>query len=50
MAVAWDPQGDGLFVVAHADGNIYVYDKVNYPLAIMWNVFIYFPVPFVLTC
>ena len=28
-AVAWVPQGDGLFVVAHADGNIYVYDKVK---------------------
>ncbi|KAL7095808.1 hypothetical protein ACP275_10G045800 [Erythranthe tilingii] len=25
--VAWIPNGDGSFVVAHADGNIYVYEK-----------------------
>ena len=23
------PEGDGSFVVAHADGNIYVYEKVG---------------------
>ena len=27
--VAWVPEGDGSFVVAHADGNIYVYEKVG---------------------
>ncbi|CAI7857061.1 unnamed protein product [Closterium sp. NIES-53] len=26
-AVAWVPGGDGLFVTAHADGNVYVFDK-----------------------
>lgn len=26
-AVTWVPQGDGHFVVAHADGNLYLYDK-----------------------
>ncbi|KAH7426915.1 hypothetical protein KP509_10G021700 [Ceratopteris richardii] len=26
-ALAWVPQGDGLFVAAHSDGNLYVYDK-----------------------
>ncbi|KAH7421391.1 hypothetical protein KP509_13G054800 [Ceratopteris richardii] len=26
-ALAWVPDGDGQFVVAHADGNLYVYDK-----------------------
>lgn len=27
--VAWVPDGDGIFVSAHADGNIYVYGKVS---------------------
>lgn len=26
--MAWVPHGDGFFVVAHADGNVYIYDKV----------------------
>ncbi|KAI3986211.1 hypothetical protein MKX01_004355 [Papaver californicum] len=26
-SIAWVPGGDGTFVVAHADGNLYVYDK-----------------------
>ncbi|VFQ78935.1 unnamed protein product [Cuscuta campestris] len=26
-SIAWVPNGDGAFVVAHADGNFYVYDK-----------------------
>ncbi|XP_074275949.1 putative catabolite repression protein creC isoform X2 [Silene latifolia] len=26
-SVAWVPKGDGTFVVAHADGNVYVYEK-----------------------
>ncbi|XP_042487075.1 dystrophia myotonica WD repeat-containing protein-like [Macadamia integrifolia] len=26
-SVAWVPEGDGAFVVAHADGNLYVYEK-----------------------
>lgn len=26
-SVAWVPKGDGAFVVAHADGNLYVYEK-----------------------
>jgi hypothetical protein len=25
------PGGDGAFVVAHADGNLYVYEKVSLP-------------------
>lgn len=28
--VAWVPEREGTFVVGHADGNIYVYEKVNY--------------------
>lgn len=28
-SIAWVPNSDGTFVVAHADGNFYVYDKVN---------------------
>ena len=27
--IAWVPGGDGTFVVAHADGNLYVYDKAR---------------------
>ncbi|KAJ9181594.1 hypothetical protein P3X46_009709 [Hevea brasiliensis] len=27
MSIAWVPGGDGAFVVAHADGNVYVYEK-----------------------
>ena len=26
------PGGDGAFVVAHADGNLYVYEKVRFQL------------------
>ncbi|XP_043696701.1 WD repeat-containing protein 20-like isoform X2 [Telopea speciosissima] len=26
-SIAWVPEGDGAFVVAHADGNLYVYEK-----------------------
>lgn len=26
-SIAWVPKGDGAFVVAHADGNMYVYEK-----------------------
>ncbi|XP_010253628.1 PREDICTED: dystrophia myotonica WD repeat-containing protein-like isoform X2 [Nelumbo nucifera] len=26
-SIAWVPNGDGAFVVAHADGNLYVYEK-----------------------
>ncbi|KAL4190678.1 hypothetical protein AMTRI_Chr07g25930 [Amborella trichopoda] len=26
-SIAWVPEGDGLFVVAHADGNLYIYEK-----------------------
>jgi len=29
MSIAWVPGGDGAFVVAHADGNLYVYEKVS---------------------
>lgn len=28
-SVAWVPGGDGAFVVAHADGNLYVYEKAS---------------------
>lgn len=27
--VAWVPEREGIFVVSHADGNLYVYDKVS---------------------
>uniref|UniRef100_A0A1D1XUU1 WD repeat-containing protein 20 n=1 Tax=Anthurium amnicola TaxID=1678845 RepID=A0A1D1XUU1_9ARAE len=27
--VSWVPEGDGAFVVAHADGNLYVYEKTK---------------------
>ena len=52
MAIAWVPQGDGLFVVAHADGNIYIYDKVKifflqFDKLILFFIFL---VPLVLTC
>ncbi|XP_076916630.1 uncharacterized protein LOC143576425 [Bidens hawaiensis] len=26
-SIAWVPNGDGIFIVAHADGNMYVYEK-----------------------
>ena len=28
-SIAWVPGSDGTFVVAHADGNLYVYEKVS---------------------
>lgn len=28
-SIAWVPGGDGAFVVAHADGNLYVYEKAS---------------------
>ncbi|KAD5803140.1 hypothetical protein E3N88_14500 [Mikania micrantha] len=28
-SIAWVPNGDGIFVVAHADGNMYVYEKAK---------------------
>lgn len=28
-SVAWVPGGDGAFVVAHVDGNMYVYEKAS---------------------
>ncbi len=28
-AVVWVPNAEGLFVAGHADGNVYVYDKVS---------------------
>lgn len=27
--IAWVPGGDGAFVVSHADGNLYVYEKAS---------------------
>lgn len=30
--VAWVPGGDGAFVVAHADGNLYVYEKASFSI------------------
>lgn len=27
--ISWVPGGDGAFVVAHADGNLYVYEKAR---------------------
>ncbi|XP_022742711.1 WD repeat-containing protein 20 homolog isoform X2 [Durio zibethinus] len=35
-SIAWVPGGDGAFVVAHADGNMYVYEKSN-PIA-RWHI------------
>lgn len=29
-SVAWVPQGNGVFVVAHADGNLYMYEKASF--------------------
>lgn len=31
-SIAWIPQGDGAFVVGHADGNLYVYEKASIQL------------------
>jgi hypothetical protein len=28
-SIAWVPGGDGSFVAAHADGNLYVYEKAS---------------------
>ena len=28
-SIAWVPGSDGTFVVAHADGNLYVYEKAS---------------------
>lgn len=33
-SVAWIPGRDGAFVVAHADGNVYVYEKASLRLSI----------------
>ncbi|MFS7907395.1 putative transcription factor WD40-like family [Helianthus anomalus] len=30
MGVAWIPERDGAFVAAHADGNLYVYEKASF--------------------
>lgn len=27
--IAWVPNGDGTFIVGHADGNMYAYEKVS---------------------
>ncbi|URE43002.1 WD domain, G-beta repeat [Musa troglodytarum] len=35
--IAWVPEGDGTFVVGHADGNIYVYERSN-PIA-RWHIY-----------
>jgi len=34
-SVAWVPDEDGVFVAAHADGNLYIYDKVSFLLVDM---------------
>lgn len=31
-SISWVPGGDGTFVVAHADGNLYVYEKASLKL------------------
>lgn len=31
-SIAWVPGSDGTFVVAHADGNLYVYEKASLEL------------------
>jgi len=36
--ISWVPGGDGAFVVAHADGNLYVYEKARLKLA-LWTYF-----------
>ena len=30
VCIAWIPKSDGAFVVAHADGNLYVYEKASF--------------------
>lgn len=30
--IAWVPGGDGAFIVAHADGNLYIYEKASLDL------------------
>ena len=37
--MAWIPERDGAFVAAHADGNLYVYEKASIDLII--NTFLY---------
>ena len=29
-SIAWVPNGDGAFIVAHSDGNFYVYEKASH--------------------
>lgn len=38
--VAWVPEGDGAFVVGHADGNLYVYEKVGLEVIIQFNLIV----------
>ncbi|XP_034219468.1 probable catabolite repression protein creC isoform X2 [Prunus dulcis] len=35
-SIAWVPKGNGVFVAAHADGNLYVYEKSN-PIS-RWHI------------
>lgn len=39
--VSWVPEGDGTFVVGHADGNLYVYEKVDPGLNIQFNLVVF---------
>lgn len=36
--IAWIPNGDGSFVVSHADGNMYVYEKASFRLYFEMNM------------
>ncbi|KAG9155466.1 hypothetical protein Leryth_009889 [Lithospermum erythrorhizon] len=31
-SIAWVPNGDGTFIVGHADGNVYIYEKILHPV------------------
>lgn len=37
-SVAWVPEREGIFIVSHSDGNLYVFDKVSGCL--LWNLII----------
>ncbi|CAF2111493.1 unnamed protein product [Brassica oleracea] len=43
-SIAWVPGGDGAFVVAHADGNLYVYEKASSDSRILFLMY-YFNLP-----
>ncbi|CAL8999495.1 unnamed protein product, partial [Prunus brigantina] len=36
-SIAWVPKGNGVFVAAHADGNLYVYEKASLNLPLFFS-------------